>query len=817
MMGESKRRVVIVCALACALLPLVGTASSSARSSDPAASGAQATRPNVLLIVSDDQAWSTFSRDLMPSVYGQLVDQGTLFTRAYVNTSLCCPSRAQILTGLYEHHTGVDANQVGLDRPTFPMALHDAGYRTMLAGKYLNSWPCSPRPEFDRWACVGGSETAHVSLLNPSINVDGTWAKYAGYQPDVLANFAKEFIAGTPANQPFFVMYTPRSPHLPADDPRYGEMPVSPPRGPTFNENTMTPGTPQYARRQALTSAEIKQSDADYVSMAHSTRSLDDAVGSMLDALGSRANNTIVIYLSDNGFLYGEHRRFGKNDPWEESVNVPMVIRYPALLPVEQPFVSRALVQNVDLAPTILQLAGIQWGADGTSLLPILSKQRSTVRSAALLENCRGESQGSPTCFGLTFDGGKSDTPGFQGIITSRYKYLEYDDGSTQLIDLKTDPLEQRNMAGERRGSSLGKRLASRLRGMLRSRARTTIATGPGPYLDDRIAAFKYFSPSRFASYRCRLAKEGTDAAWKACPGQFYAVGNLADGTYVFQVAGTDGYGHFDRTPASRTFTVSSDPDIDVGLTSHPKVDQSGSSASFTYASSFENAGFQCRLDAWDVDGTWSPCDPAGFAVDGLNDGIYRFEVRAQAPGGGAVSGSGTGWVFRIDNAGPAVTFASKPPADTRRQDASFRFVPLERTTGRFHCTIDQRPVKCANGIVHVRALGAGRHSLAVSATDLAGRVGVSTYHWTVDRGAPEVRFVWGPGRRTSRSTALFRLHSSVSPGMFSCQLDRLPVMPCFDAPVFRSLSKGDHVLQVWSYDVAGNRSLSARYAWRVT
>src|SRR6185295_13252925 len=149
MMGESKRKFVIVCALVGALLPLAGTASSAPRSSEPAASaGAQATRPNILLLVSDDQAWSTFSRDLMPSVYGQLVDQGVLFKRAYVDTSLCCPSRAQILTGLFERHTGVDANAVPLERPTFVQALHDKGYRTMLAGKYLNSWEtCGPRPE----------------------------------------------------------------------------------------------------------------------------------------------------------------------------------------------------------------------------------------------------------------------------------------------------------------------------------------------------------------------------------------------------------------------------------------------------------------------------------------------------------------------------------------------------------------------------------------------------------------------------------------------------------------------------------------------
>ena len=770
----------------------------------------------MLLIVSDDQAWSTFSRELMPSVYGQLVDQGALFRRAYVNTSLCCPSRAQILTGLYEHDTGVDANQVPLERPTFPMALHDSGYRTMLAGKYLNSWPCNPRPEFDRWACIGGTETANESLLDPKINVDGTWARFPGYQPDVLASLATEFIAATPVDQPFFVMYAPKSPHLPADDPRYAELPVTPPRGATFNENTMTPGTPQYARRQGLTPSEIKTSDADYIRMAHATRSLDDAVGTLLGSLGSRAQNTIVIYMSDNGYLYGEHRRFGKNDPWEESVNVPLVIRYPAVLPIDQPVVSHALAQNVDLAPTILQLAGIPWGADGRSLLPILSGERSGVRTAALLEHCRGATRWVSTCSGLTFNGGKSDTPGFEGIVTARHKYLEYDDGSKQLIDLKLDPLEQRNLAvGPHRRSSLEQSLAARLHAMMRPKPETTIATGPGPDLDDRIAAFRYFSPSRFATYRCRLVQDGADAAWKACPGQFWAAGNLADGTYVFQVEGIDEYGHVDPTPASRAFTVSAGRASDVSLTSHPSVDQAGTSASFTYASSLANADFECRLAAWDTKIPWSLCDRAGMTFGGLKDGTYRFEVRTKVSGS-AMSDAGTGWVFRIDNAGPAVAFATEPFSTTQRQDATFRFVALEAMTGQFHCTLDGRSVECGKGVVSVDGLSAGGHSLRVSAMDLTGKVGVSIYHWTVDRSRPEVKFLWGPSRKTNSPTAVFRLRSSVSPDLFACQLDNLPLMPCFDAPIFRGLKHGNHTLLVWSYDAAGNRSAPARYAWKV-
>ena len=168
----------------------------------PIAQAADPERPNILLLISDDQAWSDFTPALMPSVYAQLVDQGVLFKRAYVNTSLCCPSRSQIITGLYEHHTGVDTNTVPLERPTIVEALHDVGYRTMLAGKYLNSWPCTPRPEFDRWACVGTPLPSTYSMIDPLINVDGEWASYQGYQTDILADQLVSFVrvhAGGPA------------------------------------------------------------------------------------------------------------------------------------------------------------------------------------------------------------------------------------------------------------------------------------------------------------------------------------------------------------------------------------------------------------------------------------------------------------------------------------------------------------------------------------------------------------------------------------------------------------------------------------------
>ena len=290
---------------------------------------------------------------------------------------------------------------------------------------------------------------------------------------------ASDFIKSTPADQPFFVMYTPTTPHLPADDTRYDDMPVSPPRGPEFNSNTMTAGTPPYSRRPPFTAEEIATSDDHYTSMAHATRSFDDAVGRLLDSLGNRAQDTLVIYLSDNGFLYGEHRRTGKNDPWEESVNVPMVVRYPAALPASRAFTSDALVQNVDIASTVADAVGFQWGGDGQSFLPIVERKKQEVRKAALIEQCRGVSRGITDCSGYAFNGARATTPGFQGVITQRYKYVEFDDGSRQLIDLQKDPHEFHDLSRNPRDAGLRRQMVSKLHALMRPKLQTTIATGP--------------------------------------------------------------------------------------------------------------------------------------------------------------------------------------------------------------------------------------------------------------------------------------------------------------------------------------------------
>ncbi|MEO8423931.1 MAG: sulfatase-like hydrolase/transferase [Actinomycetota bacterium] len=816
-----RRAAMVICCALALLAPPIADMSAGGRPTTPDASDAAvaATRPNILLLISDDQAWSDFSKDLMPSTYRELVDQGILFKRAYVNTSLCCPSRAQILTGLFEHHTGVDANAVRLNRPTIAEALHDVGYRTMLAGKYLNSWTtCGPRPEFDRWACVGAPEPSTYSLLNPWINEDGEWQRRSGYQTDILADDVVDFIDSTPDDQPFFAMYTPTSPHLPADDPRYDSLVVSPPRVPSFDQDTLTKKSPMYARRGPLTSHELREADERFVKMSHAVRSLDDGVGHILEGLGDRERDTIVIYLSDNGFMFGEHRRFGKTDAYEESVRVPMIVRYPAAIDPGNAFMSRALVSNIDIAPSLAELAGFAWNADGRSFVPLLDGSSRSIRSALLIEHCQGVSKGTPPCSGLSFYAHQTRGAAYRGVVTTRYKYVRYDDGSGELFDLQRDPGEMENLVGEPGSAGTIAALRSTLATLEAPAIDTTIATGPWPTLDgpSRSAAFTFFSPSRFSTYRCRLIRDGAADPWHACDGQSDAIGSLSDGDYTFEVVGTDEAGHVDPTPASRSFSLaSSGPN--VSITGHPPAAQEGGDVTFSFSSSTAGATFGCRLSpAFGARAHWEPCSgSAGY--QGLEDGVWNFEVRAQSPGSQTWTSPPASWLVRVDHLGPRFVVAQGPAAITSSRDAEFLFVPTEGVHGSTTCRLDRRKAaNCSDGRFSVSGLAKGVHSVRVTTADALGNVGVTTVAWTIDFGAPKIRVANHPDRFTSITEATFRLEPRNEPSWFICQLDGLPEMPCDDTFTFGPLAEGPHTLLVWGLDAAMNRTRPIPYRWAV-
>jgi arylsulfatase A-like enzyme len=433
----------------------------------------------------------------------------------------------------------------------------------MLDGKYLNSEPCDPLPEFDRWVCAThppeGTQPNDYTNVDPTLNVDGTFTHFDGYIAQILADQAADFIQSTPEDQPFFLMYTPPTPHKPADDDRMkSKTHVDDHRPPSFDQDPAAAGQPPYMARGPLTDDEINAGDRLRKNMAVSVRGLDESIDTILSALGDRANNTLVVYLSDNGYLFGEHRAEKKQWPYEEAVRVPMAVRFPTLLPSGQP-PSDALVTNIDLAPTIMSLAGIPWGGDGVSLVPLLRGDVESVHDNVLISFCEGPSYPCGPHGGG--GGGDSDAdpadvqhvmPAWQGLVGERWKYLSYSTGDEELYDLEADPNELHNLVADPAHAADRQTMADALAARVAAPPpETTIVSGPGP---GPLPSFTYFSQTIDATYECRVVE--LNATWAQCPRQQDTLQGLAPGTYTFEVRATDATGATDESPATRGFTV---------------------------------------------------------------------------------------------------------------------------------------------------------------------------------------------------------------------------------------------------------------------
>jgi N-acetylglucosamine-6-sulfatase len=413
--------------------------------------------PNIILILTDDQPSDTLS--VMPTVQRDLVGGGIEFTNGFVTTPLCSPSRASIYSGLYAHHHGVLTNRlpdggakVFDDSSTVATWLHDVGYRTAFIGKYINGYDeeISPLgyipPGWDDWRVFIRDDQTHRFYLGYSLNENGKIVKYgtddADYSADVMAEKAVDFIEGS-RNQAFFMVlsfFAPHQPRTPAA--RHYDMfrtdeEISARRPPNFNEEDVS-DKPEWL--QSLEEpVDPDRMDKVYQSALRSLISVDDAIAEVLaalDKIGQR-ENTAIIYLSDNSVAWGEHRLpSGKNCSYEECIKVPFVISYPPM--IQEPRQEDRMVLNIDLAPTIAEIAGAQIPnqVDGASLVSILNDPTAEWRDQFLIEHWP------------TNEGFGSTIPGFTAIRTEEWKYVEYENGETELYDLVNDPYEMTNLAG---------------------------------------------------------------------------------------------------------------------------------------------------------------------------------------------------------------------------------------------------------------------------------------------------------------------------------------------------------------------------------
>ena len=399
--------------------------------------------PDIVLIVTDDQRWDTLGE--MPGLRRTVRAHGMTFREAFVVNPLCCPSRASILTGAYSHTTGVYTNfppDGGVaafdDRSTLATWLDDAGYRTAFVGKYLNGYakPGYVPPGWARWAAFLRGPSPYFDY---AMSVDGELREFgsaaADYSTDVLAGIAERFIRGTPSGDPLFLFLAPSAPHHPQTPaPRYAWtepiIPFSP--GPNVPERDVS-DKPAYIR--ALGSQD-RHSEQEWNAKAVALKAVDDLVVRTVRALRDRGNlrNTLLVFMSDNGLAVGEHRWSYKLTPYEESIRIPLVVRYD---PLTRGTSTNALAVNIDLAPTIAEIVGVETpGAEGRSLVPLLGGDVSAIRTGFLIEH-------------LQFRRGphRADPPTYCALRTVDRLFVHYDTGEEELYDLRRDPYQLRNLA----------------------------------------------------------------------------------------------------------------------------------------------------------------------------------------------------------------------------------------------------------------------------------------------------------------------------------------------------------------------------------
>jgi arylsulfatase A-like enzyme len=409
-----------------------GSSAAPAAATDPV--------PSIVLIVTDDQRAGAIEG--MPTVMRELAGRGVRFDEAIVSNPLCCPSRASILTGRYAHATGVYRQIPPYGRyewfdpsDTIATRLRDAGYTTGLFGKYLDGYQHAALtgvvpPGWDRWVAFVRSAERDYRLTIDGVIVDHGEAP-DDHATDVLAADAAAFVRTAPG--PLFVVYAPPAPHapsIPAD--RHADAPVRlPDPSPAIGERDVG-DKPGYIRSLPVPdAAELGRLDELARRQARSLLAVDDGVAAILDALRDtgRLRHTLVLYTSDNGLLLGEHRWSGKEVPYEESIRVPLVLRYDPITS-GRARVEDALVANIDLAPTIADVADVPIGpVDGRSLVPALRGPPRVWRDAVLLEHLRGT----------------NPVPTYCGLRTPTFTFVRYETGERELYDLDRDPFQLEN------------------------------------------------------------------------------------------------------------------------------------------------------------------------------------------------------------------------------------------------------------------------------------------------------------------------------------------------------------------------------------
>jgi N-acetylglucosamine-6-sulfatase len=408
----------------------------------PTAALGGARRPNILFILSDDHRWDALSHVGHPAArtpnLDRLAREGVLFENAFCTTSLCSPSRASFLTGMYAHTHGVRNNMTPWNNAhvTFLEMLHGAGYETGYVGKWHMPGGFPKLRGLDRFVTftVDGGQGRY---FNCPLIVDGQEvASRKEYITEELTDYALEFL-GRERERPFCLYLSHKAVHLQFFPPKeldglYDDVELDLPRE-ADSWVGLTNGN-FYPRPLA----------AMYRDYLECLLAMDQQIGRVLDRLDELGlgDDTIVIYAGDNGFFWGEHHFTDKRWPYEESIRIPLIVRHPEAIRDAGRRASQ-MVLNIDLAPTLLDVAGLRSleSMDGESFAPILMDQNTRGREAWLYEY---------------FMDYPYAVPETRAVRTERHKYIEYEgERGPELFDLVADPREMKNLYGTPEGRAL--------------------------------------------------------------------------------------------------------------------------------------------------------------------------------------------------------------------------------------------------------------------------------------------------------------------------------------------------------------------------
>jgi len=459
---KNTTRVLLAAAVAAACLGGCGTATA------PAAGAAR--RPNVLFILTDDQRWDCIGLAEGAKVQTPNIDrigrEGVYFRNAFCTTSLCSPSRASILSGLYAHAHGVCNNftEYPESMPTWPRALQASGYQTAYIGKYhMGEDNDDPRPGFDHFVTHKGQG----KYWDTEFRADGGERKVVkGYYTTVVTDMAEEWIRGRSSDRPWALMVGHKAPHsfyipeakyekaFDGEEIAYPKTAFDLESNPAWYKERLDTWHGIYGPLFDYRKNWPDRSPAGVKAFGTMVRayrgtilSVDDSVGRLLRLLQERGelDNTVIVFTTDNGLLEGEHGMVDKRTMHEPSIRVPLVVRYPGLTSPSRPHVVDAMVLTEDFASSLLDLCG----------LPPLP--RSHGRSWKKLAMGQPD-PGWRTSFLYHYNYEKQFpyTPNIRGVRTERWKYIRYPAGeglpdrhSAELFDLVQDPAESRNRIGD--------------------------------------------------------------------------------------------------------------------------------------------------------------------------------------------------------------------------------------------------------------------------------------------------------------------------------------------------------------------------------